>query len=249
MATKVRKQADFYRKEAEKWDTKKVVEIWSGLKQRIEIQGWESGKSFEYMLIRAFQLDSVKVRWPYEVTYPQRFGTMLVHIVVEGETDAVLIKKVLADLRGWFTMIRTDGKDAARPIVRTILIQRHAPTAFVFDTNTTDEVAIENQTRSLTDYLSSRARPELFILIPMVPEIETLLFQGQVVRSRLRGPLDPAVEAAARVAPKAVLTQLLPRLNSADERSLINSLSAAEIVEIAKNKEIKRLKRFIEQER
>jgi hypothetical protein len=52
---------------------------WAGLRdlwERIKIRdtpGWDAGKAFEYLVLRAFQLDGAVVRWPYGVSlYGQR---------------------------------------------------------------------------------------------------------------------------------------------------------------------------------
>jgi hypothetical protein len=41
--------------------------LWDAVKDR-ETPGWEAGKAFEYLILRAFELDGARVRWPYPVT-------------------------------------------------------------------------------------------------------------------------------------------------------------------------------------
>ncbi len=67
---------DECRKVAEAWKRDEVIDLWSGLKQGTQITGWPEGWTFQYLVIRAFQLEEMHVRWPYRVTYPQKFGTM-----------------------------------------------------------------------------------------------------------------------------------------------------------------------------
>lgn len=50
-----------------------AVDEWSGVQalwQRIEQQdtpGWDPGKAFEYLVLRAFELDGAEVRYPFQV--------------------------------------------------------------------------------------------------------------------------------------------------------------------------------------
>lgn len=65
-----------YEKEAKKWNRKKLLEIWTIIQSGKPLDGWEAGKGFEYLIVRAFEIEGAEVGWPYAVTYPQRFGTM-----------------------------------------------------------------------------------------------------------------------------------------------------------------------------
>jgi hypothetical protein len=60
--------------EAMTWSRKDLVNKWRSIRSNREISGWAPGKAFEYLVIRAFQLEETDVRWPFEVTYPQKFG-------------------------------------------------------------------------------------------------------------------------------------------------------------------------------
>lgn len=46
------------------WDG--LRSLWQGIEQR-NTQGWDSGKAFEYLVLRAFQLDGAEVRYSYSV--------------------------------------------------------------------------------------------------------------------------------------------------------------------------------------
>ena len=41
--------------------------LWDAVKNR-DTPSWEAGKALEYLIIRAFELDEARVRWPYSVT-------------------------------------------------------------------------------------------------------------------------------------------------------------------------------------
>ena len=40
--------------------------LWNDIETR-NTPGWDVGKAFEYLILRAFQLDGAKVKWPYRV--------------------------------------------------------------------------------------------------------------------------------------------------------------------------------------
>jgi hypothetical protein len=46
------------------WDELRA--LWTAVKNR-DTPGWDAGKALEYLIIRAFELDGAKVKWPYSV--------------------------------------------------------------------------------------------------------------------------------------------------------------------------------------
>lgn len=58
---------------AEEYEARIRAIDWSGLQllwaaiQRRDTPGWDAGKAFEYLVLRAFELDGASVRWPYSV--------------------------------------------------------------------------------------------------------------------------------------------------------------------------------------
>jgi hypothetical protein len=42
--------------------------LWDNIEQRDTV-GWEPGKAFEYLVLRAFQLDGADVKFPYRVKF------------------------------------------------------------------------------------------------------------------------------------------------------------------------------------
>src|SRR5437763_5846861 len=76
MAAKSQNTGVEYLRTAQAWTAAQVLEIWEKVKSGDSIRGWAEGKAFEYLVIRAFELAGLKVRWPFEVKYPQKFGIM-----------------------------------------------------------------------------------------------------------------------------------------------------------------------------
>ena len=46
------------------WDG--LRSLWSQIENRSTPE-WDSGQAFEYMVLRAFELDGAEVKWPYRV--------------------------------------------------------------------------------------------------------------------------------------------------------------------------------------
>ena len=42
--------------------------LWAAIQQR-DTPDWASGKAFEYLVLRSFQLDNAEIRWPYSVRF------------------------------------------------------------------------------------------------------------------------------------------------------------------------------------
>ncbi|MCI0487943.1 MAG: restriction endonuclease [Blastocatellia bacterium] len=55
-----------YERKISGYDWDKLQELWRAIK-RGRTPGWRQGKAFEYLVIRAFELDGAEVRWPYSV--------------------------------------------------------------------------------------------------------------------------------------------------------------------------------------
>jgi hypothetical protein len=52
-----------------------LISLWEQIKAG-ETPQWAPGDAFEYLIIRAFDMEGLHVRWPYHVTLPQKVGTV-----------------------------------------------------------------------------------------------------------------------------------------------------------------------------
>jgi hypothetical protein len=68
--------ADELKDAAQRWQRADLLRIWEDIKVRRPIDGWPPGKAFEYLVVQAFSLEGVTVRWPFEVEYPHKLGVM-----------------------------------------------------------------------------------------------------------------------------------------------------------------------------
>lgn len=55
-----------YEKLISSYKHKDLLRLWQEI-QTNQAENWESGKAFEYLILRAFQLEGADVRWPYRV--------------------------------------------------------------------------------------------------------------------------------------------------------------------------------------
>ncbi len=55
-----------YEKRIQELDWDALRNLWRGVQQR-DTLGWNPGQAFQYLILRAFQLDGAEVTWPYRV--------------------------------------------------------------------------------------------------------------------------------------------------------------------------------------
>ena len=55
-----------------------LLAFWGRVKQRERIEGWAPGRAFEFLLLRAFQLEGARVVWPYASPLEQIDGGIYV---------------------------------------------------------------------------------------------------------------------------------------------------------------------------
>jgi hypothetical protein len=56
-----------YRNKILQYDWNDLIDLWEAIKAD-DTPDWDAGKAFEYLVLRAFQLEGSHVRWPYKVT-------------------------------------------------------------------------------------------------------------------------------------------------------------------------------------
>ncbi len=81
------------------WQRADLIRVWREIKSQADVGEWPPGKAFEYLVVRAFELEGLTVRWPFQVTYPHRFGTMeqIDGVVYLGERAFLVESKNLAE--------------------------------------------------------------------------------------------------------------------------------------------------------
>jgi hypothetical protein len=61
---------------AKGWQKPDLIGVWNDIKAKKKITGFPPGKALEYLIIRSFDIDGIKVRWPYDIATPQKVGTV-----------------------------------------------------------------------------------------------------------------------------------------------------------------------------
>lgn len=55
-----------------------VLDLWERVKEGQDLRPWPPGKAFEYLILRAFQLEGAQVVWPYRGEWEQVDGAIYV---------------------------------------------------------------------------------------------------------------------------------------------------------------------------
>lgn len=61
-----RKRDEEYRALIQGFEWDALLELWTSVKSG-DTAGWDPGRAFEYLVLRAFELEGADVRWPYTV--------------------------------------------------------------------------------------------------------------------------------------------------------------------------------------
>jgi hypothetical protein len=56
-----------YERMISQYDREGLLRPWKEIEENGQAPGWEPGKAFEYVILRAFQIEGAEVRWPYSV--------------------------------------------------------------------------------------------------------------------------------------------------------------------------------------
>jgi len=164
-------------REAKAWSRDDLLRMWARIKTGERSAGWPAGRDFEYLVVRAFDLEGVRVIWPFEVTYPQKFGTM-------EQVDGV----VYLDGRAFLV----ESKNLSEPIA----VQELARLRMRLESRPpgTMGVLFSTQNFSLpTEVFAQFARP-LNVLLWGRSDLEVALVDGSMVSS-LRAEFARATES------------------------------------------------------
>ncbi len=147
-----------------------------------------------------------------------------VHVIVEGQTDQILLEKLLTDLeKSLHIRFHIAGeKNSAHPLARTLQVRLGEPVALVLDADTNDSRVAEEEQSMYESYLSFTSKGVPFIVILIKPAIEEILFESPDVLRYIAGKTLEAKDVIiGKLAPELYLTELginwtnaLPKLNN-----------------------------------
>ena len=76
------------------WDG--LRSLWNQIENR-STPNWDSGKAFEYMVLRAFELDGAEVKWPYRVKLFGEEVEQIDGVIYSGGLSCLVESKDFAD--------------------------------------------------------------------------------------------------------------------------------------------------------
>jgi len=136
---------------------------------------------------------------------------MKVYVVVEGETEAYLLRAVLPnELLSHLDIVRTGGGSNLVSVARSLLVTRRRPLAVLVDTDSTDERIVREKKQSTEELLKAVSAGVPTKVILLIPEVEILLFDAPGLLANVFGhQLPNEVLILARNNPKEALSQLI----------------------------------------
>jgi hypothetical protein len=146
-----------YQARAQALDHPGLVALWGQVAAR-NTPGWESGKAFEYLILRAFELEGADVMYPYSVNMHDEVVEQIDGVVHADGISALVESKDFDDKR------RVNIEPIAK--LRNQLLRRPSSTIGMLFSRT----GVTEPTRLLAQYLSPQT-----ILIWDGPEIKHAL--------------------------------------------------------------------------
>ncbi len=120
-----------YQSQISSYDWDDLQRLWTQISQR-QTPNWDTGKAFEYLLLRAFALEGADVVFPYSVKFNREVIEQIDGVIHSGNLDC------LVEAKDWAERVNVD------PIakMRSQLQRRSAATiGIIFSTNGFTEAA------------------------------------------------------------------------------------------------------------
>ncbi len=188
---------------------------------------------------------------------------MSIYIVTEGQFDAELLTRLLAEeVREGVSIKAAGGKSGAQSLARSLVAARRRPVALVLDADTTDEASVHRQrlvARELLAMASPGIPTEVFMA---VPSMEVLFFKDDALLRALLGRLIPGFGGNVNVAdqgpyePKRALQKILETLQEARRiwvkpgppslSDLVQGLTNADAARMSEYPPVSDIKHFIQ---
>ncbi len=99
MATTEKSNESELLKGARSWKRRDLIRVWEKVKAKHLLAGWPPGRAFEYLVVRAFEIEGATVRWPFQVKYPEEFGVVeqIDGVVYSGDRAFLIESKDLLE--------------------------------------------------------------------------------------------------------------------------------------------------------
>jgi hypothetical protein len=175
------------------------------------------------------------------------------YIVVEGPTDAQIIRNILGkELAGRLRFFATSGRTSLATVARNLLVHEGGPVLLVMDADTRNPQLV-GELRSMTLMATSGVLPpnlprlsDWVQVFAFVPEIEVIFFEAPQSLEIILGKKIPEEKVQeGLLAPKATLAKLLGE-GKVDYQTLVTSLSPEVASILASSSQAQALKTVIE---
>jgi hypothetical protein len=133
-------------------------------------------------------------------------------VITEGKLDQVLLKNILdADPpKHSFEVLAAGAASTAVSLARSYLATGDTRTALVLDAETTDQEQLPAKHALVADLLAGIASPDRFLVLLMVPAIESVLFTDRGEAGELFGKeLNDEEWTEAKYEPKLTLGRMI----------------------------------------
>ncbi len=176
---------------------------------------------------------------------------MKVYLLVEGNTDLALLRRLLPPEIQPETAIVTAGERSniasiARSLARSLRVTRGRPLALVADADALGKDAVNERLQTLDELVGSVAAGVPYKVILAVPEVESWFFDIPEFLERLSGKtLSPEQRELGELRPKEVLRRLFNDRGPAFVGKLADELTDTEVKALRETQPRKDLIEFL----
>jgi len=161
-------------------------------------------------------------------------------IVVEGQTDANILRTILGDeLKSKTRFFSGQGKMGVSTIGRNLLVHEGGPVLVIMDSDTLSTEQSQEEEALAIYALASVASGAIFGVFMFKPEIEVVFFQAPRVLERLLGkPIPPETVREGLLIPKQTVEKLLREVGPRrDYLSFVSNINPEAGAELAKGQQ------------
>jgi hypothetical protein len=174
---------------------------------------------------------------------------MRAYIIVEGQSDARILRALLPDeLLEDTEIVSAGGASAAKSLARSLLVRRQTPVAIVMDADSVAPERIQECRQSIEEVVESVAGGVPVKAVVAAPAMETILFYDETMLARVFGPgLSEHLLSLARIQPQDALKKLFDQSDHVKNLdAILNSLTRQDIQILQKSSILQELIAFLQ---
>jgi hypothetical protein len=171
------------------------------------------------------------------------------YLLVEGETDAAFLRKVLApDAQKDVEVVPAGGAAAIPSLARSLLVRRGVPVAVFADSDSLNPAVIRERQQSLQGLIEMVAASVPVKVVLAVPEMEVCFFVSpEVIEKVLGRKVPPELISLGRRDPRGILDYLATGgKRKWDTRQAIQEMDGSDIERIRAAPPIQELTKFLQ---